>query len=123
MTPSLIAKEVKAFVPAKDFELSKRFYEALGFTCVWSGPDLAYFNHGQGSAFLLQNYHVEACTANFMMHLEVENVDAWWLHASEVAKQFGVRAEPPKDQPWGMRDFPLVDPSGVLWRVGQPLTS
>jgi len=23
----------------------------------------------------------------------------------------------PTDQPWGMRDFTLFDPGGVLWRV------
>ena len=28
-------------------------------------------------------------------------------------------ALPPEDRPWRIRDFVLVDPSGVLWRVGQ----
>jgi catechol 2,3-dioxygenase-like lactoylglutathione lyase family enzyme len=27
--------EIKAFVPAKDFDLSKRFYEDLGFSLAW----------------------------------------------------------------------------------------
>jgi catechol 2,3-dioxygenase-like lactoylglutathione lyase family enzyme len=46
--------EIKAFVPARDFDLSKRFYQDLGFTLAWSSDDLAYFRHGQ-SSFLLQN--------------------------------------------------------------------
>jgi len=25
----------------------------------------------------------------------------------------------PVDQPWGIRDFVLTDPTGVLWRIGQ----
>jgi uncharacterized glyoxalase superfamily protein PhnB len=29
--------------------------------------------------------------------------------------------EPPEDRPWGMRDFVLVDPTGVLWRIAQNL--
>ncbi len=33
--------EIKAFVPARDFELSKRFYEDLGFSVAWSSDDLA----------------------------------------------------------------------------------
>ena len=33
--------EAKAFVPAKDFELSKRFYEDLGFAVEWLSEDLA----------------------------------------------------------------------------------
>ena len=117
---SLKSKEAKAFVPAKDFELSKRFYEMIGFICVWSTDDLAYFKHGP-SAFLLQNFHVEECTENFKMHLLVEGVDDWWTHISKVAADFGIEVEPPVDRPWGMRDFPLLDPSGVLWRIGQPL--
>jgi hypothetical protein len=41
---------IKAFVPAKDFELSKRFYADLGFELAWSSGDLAYF-HGGGTSF------------------------------------------------------------------------
>jgi predicted lactoylglutathione lyase len=28
--------EIKAFVPARDFEQSKRFYQELGFDIAWS---------------------------------------------------------------------------------------
>jgi uncharacterized glyoxalase superfamily protein PhnB len=28
-------------------------------------------------------------------------------------------AQPPADRPWGMRDFVIVDPTGVLWRIAQ----
>ena len=38
--------EVKAFVPAKDFDLSKRFYQDLSFALAWSDDHLAYFRHG-----------------------------------------------------------------------------
>ena len=40
---NLTAIEIKAFVPAKDFELSKRFYQDLGFTIAWSSDGLATF--------------------------------------------------------------------------------
>jgi predicted lactoylglutathione lyase len=49
--------EIKAFVPAKDFELSKRFYSDIGFTVGWSSDDLAYLSAGNAS-FLLQNIDV-----------------------------------------------------------------
>jgi len=116
----LVSVEAKAFVPARDFELSKRFYEAIGFELEWSGPDLAGFRHGS-SAFLLTNFHVPACTENFMMHLLVERVDDWWRHVAAAAATFGINVDEPEDRPWGMRDFPLVDPSGVLWRIAQPI--
>jgi uncharacterized glyoxalase superfamily protein PhnB len=35
------------------------------------------------------------------------------------AGRYGVRIIPPADQPWGMRDFVVIDPTGVLWRIGQ----
>ncbi|HVI77199.1 MAG TPA: hypothetical protein VM715_03365 [Candidatus Acidoferrum sp.] len=37
---NLDAVEIKAFVPARDFALSKRFYEDLGFTIARSDSDL-----------------------------------------------------------------------------------
>jgi hypothetical protein len=39
---NMTAVEIKAFVPARDFELSKRFYVDLGFELAWSSDDLAY---------------------------------------------------------------------------------
>jgi len=114
------AVEIKAFVPARDFALSKRFYEDLGFTVAWSSEDLAYLRHGE-SSFLLQNFYSPEHAGNFMMHLLVENVDAWWRHveAQGLTAKYGVNAEPPAERPWGMRDFILVDPTGVLWRIAQ----
>ena len=47
--------EAKAFVPARDFALSKQFYQDLVFVLAWSSDDLAYLRHGN-STFLLQNF-------------------------------------------------------------------
>jgi catechol 2,3-dioxygenase-like lactoylglutathione lyase family enzyme len=120
--PNLSAIEIKAFVPARDFELSKQFYLAAGFTLAWSSEDLAYFRVGSTS-FLLQNFHVQQHADNFMMHLLVESVDDWYRHLETqgIRERFGVRLEPPEDRPWAMRDFVLFDPSGVLWRIAQNL--
>jgi catechol 2,3-dioxygenase-like lactoylglutathione lyase family enzyme len=122
-TPNLDTVEIKAFVPAKDFELSKRFYQALGFTMPFSDDDLAYLHCGECS-FLLQNFHVPEHTANFQMHLLVQDVDAWHAHVTNqrLVERFGVRIGTPENQPWAMRDFVLFDPSGVLWRIAQNIT-
>jgi uncharacterized glyoxalase superfamily protein PhnB len=74
--------------------------------------------HGE-SAFLLQNFYVKEYAENLMMHLLVEDVESWWERAHDVLSKYGLKSEPPKDQPWGIRDFTLPDPSGVLWRIGQ----
>ena len=119
----LEAVEIKAFVPARDFALSKRFYEDLGFTIAWSDSDLAYLRYGECS-FLLQNFYRPEHADNFMMHLLVVDVEAWWrvVEDRQLVAKYGVRAEPPADRPWGMRDFTITDPTGVLWRVGQNTT-
>lgn len=119
---NLAAVEIKAFVPARDFALSLDFYTALGFICGWQSDDMAYFHH-DGCSFLLQNFHVQEHTDNFMMHLLVESADDLHREFLErgIAERFNVAIGAPQDQPWGMRDFTLIDPSGVLWRIGQNL--
>lgn len=120
--PNLRTVEIKAFVPARDFELSKRFYEAIGFSIPWSSDDLAYVHHGD-SSFLLQQFFVAEHAGNFMMHLLVENADDWWrmLQTQRIAETFGVQIGAPEDRPWMIRDFTLFDPTGVLWRIGHNL--
>jgi catechol 2,3-dioxygenase-like lactoylglutathione lyase family enzyme len=112
--------EIKAFVPAKDFELSKQFYKDLGFTMASEGGGVAYF-HMNHVSFLLQDFCTETLAENFMMHILVEDVDAWWTHidGTGVASRYGVQLGAIESQPWRMRDFCLSDPSGVLWRIGQ----
>lgn len=119
---NLAVVEIKAFVPARDFELSKAFYQAIGFTLAWSSEALAYLHCGEAS-FLLQNFFVQQHADNFKMHLLVENVDDWHANitALGIADRFAVKIGNPEDRPWAMRDFTLFDPSGVLWRVAQNL--
>ena len=112
--------QIKAYVPARDFALSKRFYEDLGFTIVWSSDDLAYVRR-ENASFLLQNFYVSAHADNFMMHLLVEDVEAWWRHVEDrqLRSKYRIMLEPPADRSWGLRDFVITDPTGVLWRVAQ----
>jgi hypothetical protein len=110
----------RPFLPAKDFDLSKRFYEALGFTKVLDG-DVAIFRIG-ASSFILQKHFQKDWAENFMMQLMVDDLDAWWAHVSslDLPTQFGVPApKPPAIQPWGLRVAYVIDPSGVLWHIAQ----
>lgn len=120
MSNSLETVEIKAFIPSKDFEISKRFYQDLGFTITWSDEEVAYMLHGNTS-FLLQNFYKKDLAENLMMHLLVIDLDAWWdyVQQQDLAEKYAIRVVPPAQQPWGMRDFVVIDPSGVLWRIGQ----
>jgi uncharacterized glyoxalase superfamily protein PhnB len=107
----------RPFVPAKDLELSKRFYVALGFEKVLDS-DVVVFRIGSSGFILSQFDEAE----NFMMQLMVDDLDAWWAHimSLELEREFGVPApRAPETQPWGLRIAYLVDPSGVLWHVAQ----
>ena len=114
--------EIKAFVPSSDFARCKQFYQELGFELAWSSDDLAYLRNG-ASSFLLQRFYNKEHADNFMMHLLVEDADAWWRHvqARGIAAKYDVKAEAPEDRPWGLRDFVLVDPTSVLWRIGHSI--
>ena len=114
--------EIKAFVPARDFALSRRFYVDLGFEEELLSENMSYFKAGH-CAFLLQHFYVKEHAENFMMHMLVADVEAWWQRvvSQDLAGRYGVRTIPPQDQPWGIRDFCLVDPTSVLWRIGQGL--
>jgi hypothetical protein len=114
------AERMRPFLPARDFELSKRFYETLGFEKVLDG-EVAIFNAASGG-FILQRYYQKDWAENCMMQLMVDDLDAWWAHIKslDLSTQFGVQPpKPPEVQPWGLRIVYVVDPSGVLWHVAQ----
>ena len=116
--PSIVARP---FMPAKDFTLSKAFYEALGFKKLLDS-EVAIFSCGGTGGFVLQNAYVEDWAGNFMMQLMVDDLDAWWAHIDslDLAKHFGVQPpKAPKMQPWGLRVAYVYDPTGVLWHVCQ----
>src|SRR5438552_1506734 len=106
--------------PPKTSPSPGNFYQDLGFTIASSGDDMAYLHCGDCS-FLLQNFYNREHADNFMMHLLVTDVEAWWRHVEKarLTTKYGVSAEPPDDRPWGMRDFTIADPTGVLWRIAQ----
>jgi uncharacterized glyoxalase superfamily protein PhnB len=118
MAPSKIM-DLKPFVPARDFELAKRFYADLGFALNRENSTTAEFRVGSWR-FLLQNFYVRQFAENFMMHLMVEDVDRWWKHLSGIRLQEkypGIVLKAPELQKWGLRVPFLTDPTGVLWHI------
>ena len=110
----------RPFLPAKDFDVSKRFYETVGFEKLLDS-DVAIFRIG-ASEFILQNYYQAEWAGNFMMQLMVDDLDGWWTHIErlDLAATFGVPPpRAPAMQPWGLRVAYVVDPSGVLWHVAE----
>ena len=111
----------RPFLPAKDFETSRRFYEALGFDAFPLGDSLVELSLG-AHTFLLQDYYVPAWAENCVMHVLVSDLDAWWAHISglKLEETFAVKAPaPPRAEPWGLTVAYVFDPAGVLWHFAQ----
>ncbi len=117
---SLATLDLRAFIPARDYELSKAFYAALGFRKTWEDKGMAEFEIGD-NRFFLQNYYDDAWAKNCMLNLVVQDVAAWWTHINAIGlveKFPGTKASEPKSQPAGIIMY-LHDPAGVLWHIQQ----
>jgi hypothetical protein len=60
-------------VPARDFTLSKRFYEALGFVPTHEDKQIVIVKLG---SFILQDFYVMEFAENCMVQLLVRDADA-----------------------------------------------
>jgi hypothetical protein len=106
-------------VPAKDFEISKRFYVELGFQPRPLTDRLVEMQLGVMS-FILQAYYVREWADNFVVHVTVSDVGLWWDHILrlDLPTRYGVKTQAPELQGWAVVAG-VTDPSGVLWRFAQ----
>ena len=107
--------QLVVYKPAANFEVSKAFYSALGFTLTegWGGT----MDCSLGAAtFRLQNYYVKDWAENFMMKFDVLSVKEWYEFAKPIIEQGNfdhARIAPPEMA----GDTPIMhiwDPCGVL---------
>lgn len=114
---------LRPFIPAKDFAVSRAFYADLGATEVWSSADMVLLQLG-GSQFYLQAYYVKAWAENTMLFLMVDDLETLWeeLQALDLVNRYpGIRWKEPTDYDWGLREIHLIDPAGVLWHFAREL--
>jgi uncharacterized glyoxalase superfamily protein PhnB len=117
------ATSIRPFVPAKDYRQSREFYTAIGFNETWTSPDLSVMTL-DSCTFYLQNFFHQTFADHFMLTLMVDDVDGWWaqLQALDLLNRFpGTRLKAPADQPWGMREIHLADPTNVCWHIAMPI--
>lgn len=115
------ALDLKTFIPARDFALSRKFYRDIGFREHFANTEVAEFEYGS-FRFLLQNYYVQEFAASFMMQLLVTDTATWWskLLALDLSQRYpGILLRAPTMQPWGLKILYLSDPSGVLWHIAE----
>ena len=120
--PNLNVTDVRPFIGAKDFDASRDFYVALGWKVVYDSPDLRVLELADHRFYLQKYYNKEWCD-NSMLHICVDDVDAWY----SFARQLFASGSPggsarlsgePKDEGYA-RVFHIWDPSGVLLHFAQ----
>ncbi|MEO5690416.1 MAG: hypothetical protein ABIR54_23900 [Burkholderiaceae bacterium] len=120
--PKLKASDIRPFIPARDFALAKRFYAALGWPTQDVGPGLALVTLGDGQHFYIQDYYLKDVAENCMLHVSVEDAQAWHAHVASVLGDGdfpGARVQFPARQPYGASVVFVHDPTGVLLHLCQ----
>jgi catechol 2,3-dioxygenase-like lactoylglutathione lyase family enzyme len=107
-------------LPARDLDETIAFYARLGFALERRYPEHGYavLSRGAMELHFFAHDHVDPGHSHAGCYLRVD--DAGALHAEWATS--GVQPlSAVEDRPWRMREFAVVDPSGNLLRVGQPL--
>ncbi|WP_442595947.1 hypothetical protein ACSBPU_04430 [Parapusillimonas sp. JC17] len=115
------ASDLRTFIPAQDFALSKEFYSALGCELAWSDEGLALFRIA-GSGFYLQRYYVKEWAENCMLHMSVKDAARCFADIKNLlgSGRFpSARVVPPKHESYGALVTYVWDPSGVLLHLAQ----
>jgi len=118
----LKATDLRPFIPARDFEVSKRFYAALGWDTRDVGPKLALVTIGDGQHFYIQDYYVKDFAENTMLHVTVDSATDWHAHVAATLDKGDfatARVQPPARQLYGATVVFVHDPSGVLLHLCQ----
>lgn len=114
------SKSIRPFIGAKDFTVSRNFYQELGFEETVLFYNLSLFKTGE-TAFYLQDAFVKDWIDNSMVFMEVENVERFWSELSKLdltLKYENVKLTPIREFSWGKECY-LHDPSGILWHFGE----
>jgi uncharacterized glyoxalase superfamily protein PhnB len=108
-------------LPVVDLAEAVAFYQRAGFGVrIYRddgdpGDGFAFVDYDGQSVFDLDVVAIDPARNGAGCYLIVHDADGW--HARVTAA--GLPATPLADQPWGMREFTLTDPSGNSIRIGQ----
>jgi catechol 2,3-dioxygenase-like lactoylglutathione lyase family enzyme len=121
MLPQTVSfTSLRAFVPCKDYTISRNFYQSLGFAEVWHTDELSIYKVGNHE-FYLQNFYAKGLAENYMLALEVDDINTWWQYLKSLnldSKFANIRLIDIEDKGWAKVCY-LIDPSGVLWHFAQ----
>lgn len=110
-------QDIRVFVPAKDFDTSLAFYQALGFVLSPANNDLVLMEYGNCALFL-QRFYQQAFAENLMLQICVDDLSHLYHLAQHASETFGCKITPIDHEAWG-DVFYLWGPSGELLHITQ----
>lgn len=115
-------KSIRAFIGAKDYNLSRTFYLDFGFEEFKTSFKMSYFK-SRSFGFYLQDAYVKKWVDNSMIFLEVDSLEQHLIEIKKLnltSKYKMVRISKIHQNEWGNEYF-IHDPSGyyVLWHIGE----
>jgi predicted enzyme related to lactoylglutathione lyase len=105
--------ELVVELPVSDLAASLRFYEPAGFTVERATATFAALRWGETYLFLTVRVGVALGAHPANIRVVVDDLDSRF--AAAQGRGCVVRHEP-MDQPYGLRDFTIVDPDGYELR-------
>lgn len=110
-------------LPSRSFEVTSRFYAALGFVESWRDGGWMILARGSLTLEFFAYPDLDPLTSSFGACLRLDDLDAFYAacRAAGVVESRGgqPRLHPPKLEPWGGRVAALLDPDGTLLRLIQ----
>ena len=112
-------------LPADNMTVTRVFYESLGFKAGYHHDRYEILRRGTLVVHLEKRDDLVPATNDTSCYWRVADADALygeWASLGLPSEGFP-RLTAPADEPWGMREFTLKDPSGNLIRIGHELRS
>jgi len=117
------AERPEPILPVHDLDEARAFYESLGFKAWYHDKHYEIVNRGQLVVHLEERVGLAPSTNQTSCYWRVTDADRLYeeFTALGLPSEGTPRLTEPQDEPWGMREFTLKDPSGNLIRVGHEL--
>jgi hypothetical protein len=110
------AKIIRPFIPSIDFEISKSFYQELGFKITYEEEKMVILTLGEVS-FFLQDAYVQDWAENTMIQLFVDDLEGLYEIAVGLSEKYeNIRLKEIHTPHYG-KTFHLIGPAGVLWHM------
>lgn len=119
-------KQITPFVPCSDLDKQIAFYrDVLGFSLGYQAENYAFLHRDNAAIRLLEvskSVDLSSPDRETSFYIDVEGLDGLYAQlAPKLAKLPPSRVRAPFDQPYGQREFHVIDEDCTLIFFGEPI--